>query len=218
MTWVFSSSLIAAFESSRFSQALAAESLVGNYWDGEQSAPLSVMPTAQPFWRNDKPMDVLSRSPFGLTWKPLTDTRGEELLTWFRAGFPARTSVPPVRGGGIYAERSGLWSHMAGIIGEVRPRKVYVENSPLLVGRGLARVLSDLAEMGFDAQWGVVGAHHLGAPHKRDRIWIVGDANVIGCESRRENHAGNDRHFAQSANKDAEPVADPEGQRCREAL
>src|SRR5690625_5070783 len=49
------------------------------------------MPTPQPFWRNDKTIDVLSRSPFGLTWKPLTASRGEELLTWFRAAFLVRT-------------------------------------------------------------------------------------------------------------------------------
>jgi DNA (cytosine-5)-methyltransferase 1 len=62
---------------------------------------------------------------------------------------------------------------MARIIGEVLPRFVFVENSPLLVGRGLARVLGDLAEMGYDARWCVLGAHHAGAPHKRDRIWLI---------------------------------------------
>jgi DNA (cytosine-5)-methyltransferase 1 len=69
---------------------------------------------------------------------------------------------------------------MARIIGEVLPRFVFVENSPLLVGRGLARVLGDLAKMGYDAGWGVLGARHAGAPHKRDRIWIVADANGCG--------------------------------------
>jgi DNA (cytosine-5)-methyltransferase 1 len=66
-----------------------------------------------------------------------------------------------------------MWKHMARIIGEVRPHFVFVENSPMLVGRGLARVLGDLAAMGYGAKWGVVGAHHVSAPHKRDRIWIV---------------------------------------------
>ena len=62
---------------------------------------------------------------------------------------------------------------MARIIGEVRPQFVFVENSPNLVRNGLARVLGDLAALGYDARWGFVGAHHAGAPHKRDRIWIV---------------------------------------------
>jgi DNA (cytosine-5)-methyltransferase 1 len=48
-----------------------------------------------------------------------------------------------------------------------------VENSPMLTSRGLGRVLGDLAEMGFDAEWGVLGAGDFKAPHQRDRIWIV---------------------------------------------
>ena len=54
----------------------------------------------------------------------------------------------------------------------------------MLVGRGLARVLGDLAEMGYDARWGVIGAHHAGAPHKRDRIWILAtDSNLRRCNN-----------------------------------
>jgi DNA (cytosine-5)-methyltransferase 1 len=67
-----------------------------------------------------------------------------------------------------------MWREMARIIHEVRPRFVFVENSPMLTSRGLGRVLADLAEMGFDAKWGVLGANSVGAPHRRDRIWIVG--------------------------------------------
>jgi DNA (cytosine-5)-methyltransferase 1 len=63
---------------------------------------------------------------------------------------------------------------MARIIHEVRPRFVYVENSPMLTARGLGTVLGDLASMGFDARWGVLGAADVGAPHQRDRIWIKG--------------------------------------------
>jgi DNA (cytosine-5)-methyltransferase 1 len=62
---------------------------------------------------------------------------------------------------------------MARIIHEVQPRFVFVENSPVLTSRGLGRVLGDLASMGFDAKWGVLGAADVGAPHQRDRIWIV---------------------------------------------
>lgn len=87
------------------------------------------------------------------------------------------------RGGGrIEAARSGLWKHMARVVGEVRPSYVLVENSPLLVSRGLAVVLGDLASLGYDAVWGVVGAHHAGAPHKRDRIWILAYTSGIGLE------------------------------------
>lgn len=66
-----------------------------------------------------------------------------------------------------------MWKHMARIIGEVRPRFAFVENSPLLVGRGAAMVIGDLAEMGYDCQWCIVSASDCGAPHKRDRFWLV---------------------------------------------
>jgi len=57
-----------------------------------------------------------------------------------------------------------------------------VENSPLLTSRGLHRVLGDLASLGFDARWGVVSAAAVGAPHKRDRIWILANAKFMGWE------------------------------------
>lgn len=91
-------------------------------------------------------------------------------------GFPCQDISSAGKGAGITGERSGLWAEFSRIIGEVRPRYVFVENSPLLVSRGLDVVLSDLAAMGYNAAWGVVGAHHVGAPHKRDRIWIVAHA------------------------------------------
>jgi len=88
-------------------------------------------------------------------------------------GFPCQDVSCAGKGAGLAGARSGLWGEMARIVGEVQPRYVYVENSPMLTSRGLGIVLGDLASMGFDARWGVLGAHHAGAPHKRDRIWIA---------------------------------------------
>lgn len=92
-------------------------------------------------------------------------------------GFPCQDISLAGKGRGIDGERSGLWGHMARIIRDVRPRFAFVENSPALTLRGLDRVLADLAEMGFDAEWCVLGAHHTGAPHKRARIWILAHPN-----------------------------------------
>jgi DNA (cytosine-5)-methyltransferase 1 len=89
-------------------------------------------------------------------------------------GFPCQDISAAGKGAGIDGERSGMWGEMARIICEVRPRFVFVENSPMLTSRGLGRVLGDLASMGFDARWGVLGAADVGANHQRDRIWIVG--------------------------------------------
>ena len=84
-------------------------------------------------------------------------------------GFPCQDISAAGKGAGIDGERSGMWSHMARIVGEVRPRFVFVENSPMLVGRGLARVVGDLAALGYGCRWGVLGADDVGAPHERKR-------------------------------------------------
>ncbi|MGX6597443.1 DNA cytosine methyltransferase [Klebsiella quasivariicola] len=91
-------------------------------------------------------------------------------------GFPCQDISAAGKGAGIDGEKSGLWRQMARVIGEVRPRFVFVENSPMLVRRGLALVISDLAKMGYGTQWGRISALETGAPHDRDRIWIVGEA------------------------------------------
>ena len=70
-----------------------------------------------------------------------------------------------------------MWGEMARIISEVRPRYAFVENSPMLVTRGLERVLADLTAMGYDSRWGVISAADIGAKHKRERVWIVASAN-----------------------------------------
>ena len=101
-------------------------------------------------------------------------------------GFPCQDISAAGKGAGITGERSGMWFHMARIVGEVRPQYVFVENSPMLTTRGLGTVLGDLASLGYDARWGVLGAADVGAPHQRDRIWIVAHAQ---CQ-RLEGHHG----------------------------
>jgi DNA (cytosine-5)-methyltransferase 1 len=98
-------------------------------------------------------------------------------------GFPCQDISCAGRGLGIDGPRSGLWKEFARIIREVRPRFAFVENSPVLTRRGLHRVLGDLAEMGYDAEWGVLSAADAqfldGTPvlyHDRYRIWIVAAA------------------------------------------
>jgi DNA (cytosine-5)-methyltransferase 1 len=97
-------------------------------------------------------------------------------------GFPCQDISSAGGGAGIEGERSGLWKHMARIIGEIRPKFAFMENSPLLVQRGLAVVLGDIAEMGYDATWGIVGAHHAGANHYRKRIWILAYPSGFGMQ------------------------------------
>ena len=91
-------------------------------------------------------------------------------------GFPCQDISAAGKGAGIEGERSGLWCEFARLIGELRPRIVFVENVAALLGRGLDRVLGDLAEIGYDAEWHCIPASAIGAPHRRDRVWIVADA------------------------------------------
>ncbi len=88
-------------------------------------------------------------------------------------GFPCTDISPAGKGAGIDGEHSGLWREMARIVREVRPRYVFVENSPALITRGLGKVLGDLAALGYDCRWTCLSAADCGAPHKRDRIWIL---------------------------------------------
>jgi len=101
-------------------------------------------------------------------------------------GFPCQDISVAGKGAGLGGARSGLWAEMRRIICEVEPRHVFVENSPMLTSRGLGVVLRDLATMGYDAKWGVLGAAHVGAPHLRERIWIVANSVQVRPD---KNHA-----------------------------
>ena len=99
-------------------------------------------------------------------------------------GFPCQDISSAGCGAGIGGERSGLWSEFARIIGEAGPSYVLVENSPMLAARGLGFVLGDLADLGFDAQWGVLGAINTDAPQERERLWIVANAHGVDGPAR----------------------------------
>jgi DNA (cytosine-5)-methyltransferase 1 len=88
-------------------------------------------------------------------------------------GFPCQDVSHAGARVGITGERSGLWREMARIIRELRPRYVVVENVTGLTDRGLDAVLGDLAALGFDADWSCLSACAVGAPHTRERVFLV---------------------------------------------
>lgn len=102
----------------------------------------------------------------GKPWRGIVDV--------ISGGFPCQDISAAGKGDGLDGARSGMWRHMARVVGEVRPRYVFVENSPMLTTRGGTRVVGDLTKMGYDCRWTVMGAADVGANHQRDRIWIVG--------------------------------------------
>ncbi len=97
------------------------------------------------------------------------------------AGFPCQDISAAGTGKGIEGERSGLWSEVVRVARDVRPKELFLENSPAITTRGLGTVLQDLAQLGYDAQWCVLSAAAVGAPHIRARWW---------CLARRTNSDG----------------------------
>lgn len=99
-------------------------------------------------------------------------------------GFPCQDLSLAGSGAGLDGSRSGLWREFARVIRELRPRYVVVENVAALLARGLGRVLGDLAESGYDAWWDCIPASSVGAPHRRDRIFIVAYTDVGSIDQR----------------------------------
>ncbi len=90
-------------------------------------------------------------------------------------GFPCQDISVAGKGAGIKeGTRSGLWFEFQRCLRELRPRYVVVENVAALLARGLGIVLGDLAALGYDAEWDVLPAAAVGAPHRRDRLFILG--------------------------------------------
>jgi len=89
------------------------------------------------------------------------------------AGFPCQDISNAGKRAGIEGERSGIWSNVADAIRVLRPRVVFLENVSAVVVRGLDRVVSDLAAVGYDASWMCLRASDVGAPHRRERWFCV---------------------------------------------
>ena len=100
-------------------------------------------------------------------------------------GFPCQDISVAGKGLGLAGSRSGLWKEYARLIGEIRPRYIIVENVSALLGRGLSDVLGDLATLGYDSEWHCVPASAVGAPHLRDRVWIIAYPQHTNTDSQR---------------------------------
>lgn len=113
-------------------------------------------------WRHD---DVRTFPPSG--------TPRDWQVDLIAGGFPCQDVSLAGKGAGLEGERSGLWVEYARIIRDLRPRHVLVENVPGLLVRGIDRVLGSLASIGYDAEWACIPAAAVGAPHIRDRVFIL---------------------------------------------
>jgi len=133
-------------------------------------------------------------------------------------GFPCQDISYAGRGAGLDGERSGLFFEAIRVVRELQPRVVVLENVAALLTRGLDRVLGTLAEIGYDAEWHCIPVAYVGAPHIRDRVFIVAHAR---CELRESRPSGGSASNSQAqrgstANdhkRCGENVADPQGNR-----
>ena len=128
-------------------------------------------------------------------------------------GFPCQDISIAGKHKGLEGERSTLWWQMRRIVGELRPRYVLIENVPNLLIRGFDRVLGSLSEIGYDAEWGVISANDVGAPHLRQRLWIVAYPDSLGelqSKGGKRNINGRISHCREEG-----PLAHPNGDASR---
>lgn len=180
MSWIISQALMKGFENSHSLPEQAAESSEGTCSDGERSAPSKSSPMQRVYLSPDK-MTAFSRlSRFGMMSVLLTADRGEAVLTSYLAASPARTSASPERGRDSKASDPACGAKWRESLARYdRDTSSWKTPQCSLFGGG-ARVIGDLAEMGYDCRWGIVSAADAGAPHKRERMWILADSDKDG--------------------------------------
>lgn len=118
----------------------------------------------------------LERAPI---WDDVTSLRWSMLpnIDMVFGGFPCQDISVAGRGSGLAGERSGLYTHIERLVEETKPTFVFLENVPAIRTRGLSRVVWGLSSLGYDCRWTVVSAASVGAPHKRDRWFLLAYAD-----------------------------------------
>ena len=142
-------------------------------------------------------------------WDDVSTLRGDMLpkLDIIVGGFPCQDISVAGSGKGLDGGRSGLVFEYLRLIGECRPRFVFMENVPALTIRGLDRVVLGLHALGYDARWTIVSAAEMGAAHIRERIWILAHSNDAGRE--RTNELCPDGGRTETVQQRANPLDQP---------
>ena len=165
--------------------------------------------------------------PYIPIYNDIKELNGNEFkeIDLITGGFPCQDISIAGRGAGIGGKRSGLWAEMHRIIGDVRPRFVLIENVPMLTIRGGTRVIADLAEIGYDAEWQIISAADVGACHLRKRIWVVAYPNDAGNRTSKRRIVGvgkkenegrqgwTQSEFSRQSKDVADPVSELRGRR-----
>ena len=120
-------------------------------------------------------------------WDDVTTLRADMLprIDIIFGGFPCQDLSVAGRGKGLAGERSGLFFEIIRLVKELSPRFVFLENVPAIRTRGLSEVVNALTEIGYDCRWTCLSAGDVGAPHKRERWFLLAHAKSEGLESNR---------------------------------
>jgi len=129
----------------------------------------------------------IDRAPI---WDDVTTLRGDMLprIDIIFGGFPCQDLSVAGAGKGLDGERSGLFFEIVRLTKELKPVFLFLENVPAIRSRGLDAVLKELASIGYDCRWTVISAASIGAPHKRERWFLLAHSNSMRKLSEQGKH------------------------------
>lgn len=137
-------------------------------------------------------------------YEDVTRLKYREDVDLVTAGFPCQDISYAGEGAGITGERSGLFWYVIRTLCMVGRPKLLLENVAALLNRGLSSVLGALATFGYDAEWHCIPASAVGAPHRRDRIWIYGHPQSLHSNERSDNGEYSKREISEFGNTDCQ--------------
>lgn len=141
-------------------------------------------------------------------------TQDAEYVDVICGGFPCQDISYAGKGAGLHGERSSLFFEAIRVIREMEPRFIILENVAALLTRGMGDVLGSLASIGIDAEWHCIPACSVGAPHIRDRVFILGYANGCRGQARKSaRQAARHRLSIGSTSSDAASMANADSDR-----
>lgn len=145
---------------------------LGAYWAGiETTWNCEILPYQRRILKQHYPSTY--------QYNDIKELRNPEYVDIISGGFPCQDISNSGTKKGIKGHRSGLWGEMFRIAREVRPKYLVIENSSALIIRGFERVLCDLAEIGYNAEWQCLSGKQFGTQHRRERIYCIAYSDGI---------------------------------------
>lgn len=117
--------------------------------------------------------------PYAPIWDDVCTLRGDDVgsVDIIYGGFPCQDISVAGNGKGLAGERSGLFYEIIRLTKEIKPSFVFLENVSAIRTRGLREVIRAFAQVGYDCRWTCLSAASVGAPHKRERWFLLAHAN-----------------------------------------